>query len=79
MPRVDRRHCPSIAIVIDHHELNHLAEDLLRERLLGPAAPGLDVFGRVDLGEPDLDRVPVHEGDGVAVGYAHNLADEEPN
>jgi len=72
---VDLRNGAAVAIGVHDLELDDLTEDLAGESLLRPVRPGLTALGSVDLGETDLDWVPVrHDGYGVAVRCAHHPA-----
>jgi hypothetical protein len=74
---VDVSHSPSITIGVNDLDPDDFPVDLARERLFRLTRPRLAALRGVDLGEPDLDRLPIHEHrQGVPVRDPYDLSRE---
>lgn len=76
--RVDTADDARIAVALVPEHVNRLPEHERREMLLRALAVSLPSLGRVDAGEPYAMFLVfgVEDGEGVAVGYRDDFADE---
>ena len=70
----DASHRPTVTVNVTRLDADRLAKDLRRGELFRSRAEVLGVLGTVDALNANSRRSPlVHHGNGVAIGYAHDL------